>query len=278
MPGYRSLPYENRIGPTVELTPRQQEIKQNFIDVRGTWGESWEAILLLSPEFLAGYLSLSSVPWKKNKLEDKVKEFIYIAVDSAATHMYLPGVRQHVRAALRLGATSAEIMEVVELASTLGVHAMNVGVPILSDVLAESGLRGEKEPLTEYQVQIKKEFTENRGYWNKTWDDTLELDPEYLEAYTEFSSVSWKHGPLEPKVKEFIYIAFDIAATHLYERGTKLHMENALRYGATVEEIVEVLEIASVIGIHAATSAAPIILEEVAAFEAEQAKPNAGQP
>lgn len=254
----------------MELTQRQQEIKKEFIDVRGTWSESWEAILALSPEFLAGYLSLSSVPWKKNKLEDKVKEFIYIAVDSAATHMYLPGVRQHVRAALRLGATSAEIMEVVELASTLGVHAMNVGIPILCEVLDEAGLRKGQAPLSEYQEKVKQEFTENRGYWNKTWDDTLALDPEYLEAYTEFSSASWKYGPLEPKVKELIYIAFDIAATHLYERGTKLHMENALRYGATIEEIVEVLEIASVIGIHAATTAAPIILEEIAAFEAEK--------
>ncbi|WP_461173375.1 carboxymuconolactone decarboxylase family protein [Arthrobacter sp. Z1-9] len=258
----------------MELSPRQQEIKQDFIDVRGTWSESWEAILALSPEFLAGYLSLSAVPWEKNNLEDKVKEFIYIAVDCAATHMYLPGVRQHVRAALRLGASSAEIMEVVELASTLGVHAMNVGVPILCEVLEESGTRPARKPLSGYQEKVKLEFTENRGYWNKTWDDTLELDPEYLEAYTEFSSASWKYGPLEPKVKEFIYIAFDIAATHLYERGTKLHMENALRYGATIEEILEVMEIASVIGIHAATSAAPIILEEVASFEAEMAASN----
>ncbi|GAA3311092.1 carboxymuconolactone decarboxylase family protein [Arthrobacter ramosus] len=254
----------------MDLTPRQQEVKQNFIDVRGSWSHSWEAILALSPEFLSGYLSLSSVPWTKNRLEDKIKEFIYIAVDSAATHMYLPGVRQHVKAALRLGASSAEIMEVVELASTLGVHAMNVGVPILCEVLDESGMRPAKRPPTEDQEKVKKEFTQNRGCSNKTWDDILELDPEYVEAYAEFSSASWKYGPLAPKVKEFIYIACDTAATHLYERGTKLHMENALHYGATVEEIIEVLEIASVIGIHAATTAAPIILEEIAAFEAEK--------
>jgi len=253
----------------MQLSIRQQAVKNDFIEQRGSWSESWEAILQLNPEFLAGYLTMSMVPWKKNKLDDKVKEFIYIAVDCAATHMYLPGVRQHVRAALRLGATPAEIMEVVELASTLGIHAMNVGVPILVEVLDEQGLRADKAPLTEYQEKVKAEFTEKRGYWNKTWDDTLELDPEFLEAYTDFSSVSWTHGTLEPKIKEFIYVAFDLAATHLYERGAKLHLENALRYGATVDEILEVLEIASVIGIHAATSAAPIILEEIAAFEAE---------
>jgi alkylhydroperoxidase/carboxymuconolactone decarboxylase family protein YurZ len=66
-------------------------------------------------------------------------------------------------------------------------------------------------------------------------------------------------------VREFVYIAFDAAATHLYVPGLKLHYENALGYGATVGELLEVLEIASVIGIHAATTAVPMLVEEVEA-------------
>jgi len=71
------------------LTPRQQEIKDEFIRVRGTWGDSWEAILRLDPEFLLAYLNFSAVPWRQNHLSTKVKELIYIAVDANATHMYL---------------------------------------------------------------------------------------------------------------------------------------------------------------------------------------------
>lgn len=89
----------------------------------------------------------------------------------------------------------------------------------------------------------------------------LDLDPELFAAYTEFSAHPWHHGPLEPKIKEFIYIAFDATATHLYEKGLKLHIENAVGYGATAQEILEVMEIASVLGIHAVTSAAPILAE-----------------
>ena len=43
--------------------------------------------------------------------------------------------------------------------------------------------------------------------------------------------------------------------------GLKLHMQNAVRLGATAGEIMEVLAIVSVIGIHAATTAAPILAE-----------------
>jgi len=245
------------------LTPGQQEIKAKFIEVRGTWGEAWEAMLRLDPDFLLAYLDFSAVPWRQNHLPAKVKEFIYIAVDANATHMYLPGVRQHIRAALAAGATGAEIMEVLELCATLGIHAMNIGVPVLVEVLEEKGLRTEPAALNSRQQEIKAEFTKNRGYWHEFWDEMLELDPELLAAYTEFSSVPWRKGPLEPKVKEFIYIAFDTAATHLYTKGLKAHIANAIGYGATVQEILEVMEIASVLGIHAVTTGAPILAEEL---------------
>jgi alkylhydroperoxidase/carboxymuconolactone decarboxylase family protein YurZ len=247
------------------LTARQEEIKREFIRVRGTWSDTWEGVLRLDPEFLQAYLDFSAVPWRKNHLDDKVKELVYIAVDANATHMYLPGVRQHIKAALKLGATPREIMEVLELSATLGIHAMNVGVPILVEVLEEKGLRAGPAPLTEYQERLKAEFTKTRGYWHAFWDEILELDPELFDAYTEFSSVPWRSGTLEPKVKELIYIAFDTAATHLYVKGLKLHIENAIGYGATAQEILEVMEIASVLGIHAVTAAVPILIEESSA-------------
>lgn len=247
------------------LTTEQQEIKDEFIKVRGTWGEQWEAILALDPAFMRAYLNFSAVPWRKNHLDDKTKEFMYIAVDAAATHLYLPGIRQHIRAALAVGATEQEVMEVLELTSTLGIHAMNIGVPILVEVLTEKGLRAGPAPLNDFQEELKADFTKTRGYWHSFWDEMLELDPELFAAYTEFSSVPWRSGTLTPKVKELVYIAFDTAATHLYVKGLKLHIENAIGYGATPQEILEVMEIASVLGAHAATTAAPILAEEVAA-------------
>ncbi|MCY1137214.1 carboxymuconolactone decarboxylase family protein [Actinoplanes sp. Pm04-4] len=251
----------------MELTARQQEIKDEFIRVRGTWSDTWEGVLRLDPDFLRAYLNFSAVPWRSGVLDPKVKEFIYIAIDANATHMYLPGVRQHIKAALALGATAQEIMEVLELSATLGIHAMNIGVPILVEVLEEKGLRNGPAPLDDRQEQLKAEFTKTRGYWHNFWDEMLELDPDMFEAYTEFSSVPWRTGTLEPKVKEFVYIAFDTAATHLYVRGLKLHIENAIGYGATPREILEVMEIASVLGIHGVTAAAPILLEELEAAQ-----------
>lgn len=244
------------------LTAEQQQIKDEFVRVRGTWDEAWQRILELDPAFLRAYLRLAAVPWTtESHLDPKVKELVHIAADAAATHLYEPGIRQHVAAALAHGATPAEVMEVLELTSTLGIHACNIGVPLLIEVLEEEGLRAGPSPFDERQERLKAEFVANRGYWHDFWDGILELAPDLFEGYVEFSSVPWKSGTLPPKVKEMIYVAFDASATHLYVPGLKLHLRNAVRLGATVGELMEVLSIVSVVGIHAATTAAPILAE-----------------
>jgi alkylhydroperoxidase/carboxymuconolactone decarboxylase family protein YurZ len=179
-------------------------------------------------------------------------------------HLYVPGIRPHIALALEYGATPHEIIEVLELAATLGIHTMNIGVPLLVEVLEERG-RTEAAPLNEFQERLKAQFTETRGYWHDFWNEMLELDPEMFEAYTNFSSVPRQTGTLTPAEKDLIYISYDIAATHLYVPGTKLHIRNALNHGATTEQILEVMELASMLGIHALETAVPILAEEMTA-------------
>ena len=119
--------------------------------------------------------------------------------------------------------------------------------------------------LPDCQRQLREQFIDQRGYWNDFWNGLLSLDPDFFEAYTQFSSVPWQRGVLEPKIKELIYIAIDASTTHLYEPGIRQHMQNAIRHGATRAEIMEVLELTSVLGIHTCTVAVPILLEELAA-------------
>jgi alkylhydroperoxidase/carboxymuconolactone decarboxylase family protein YurZ len=49
--------------------------------------------------------------------------------------MYAPGTRRHIQAALKLGATMEEIMEVLKICVSQGMQASNLGVPILAEEL-----------------------------------------------------------------------------------------------------------------------------------------------
>jgi alkylhydroperoxidase/carboxymuconolactone decarboxylase family protein YurZ len=143
-------------------------------------------------------------------------------------------------------------------------------VPILVEELRAAGREAELPcpAAGPREERLKAEFIEARGYWSTLWDDILALSPDFFEAYLRFSSVPWRHGRLEPKVKEFIYIAIDAATTHLYEPGTRIHVRNALCHGATREEIMEVFELVSVLGIHSVTHGVPVLVEELRAAEA----------
>lgn len=106
-----------------------------------------------------------------------------------------------------------------------------------------------------------------KGDWNPLWDQMRALDPEFMEAYLNFRSVPHKNGPLPQKFKELIMVAINAATTHLYEPGVRRHMKNALKAGATREEIVEVIQLTTVMGIHACNLAIPILMKELESAE-----------
>jgi alkylhydroperoxidase/carboxymuconolactone decarboxylase family protein YurZ len=248
------------------LDERRQRLKDEFTAARGYWSALWDDVLALSPAFFEAYMNFSAVPWKTGTLEPKVKELIYIAIDASTTHLYEPGLRVHIQNALKYGATRDEIMEVYQLTSVLGIHTITFGVPPLLDEMAKAGLDTGigQAPLTSHQEALKAQFTENRGYWSDLWEGLIRLSPEFFEAYMNFSSVPWQTGTLDPKIRELIYIAIDASTTHLYEPGLRVHIRNALRYGATAAEIMEVYQLTSVLGIHTVTFGVPALIDELA--------------
>lgn len=247
----------------MEPADRTTELRERFEAEHGWWTEAWHQLADLDPEFFSAYLDFSAVPRRTGALEPKVRAFVGIALCGAATHMFETGLRRHIDEALDVGATVAEVLEVLELTATLGIHAANAGVPILLEVLEESGDAPDLFDLDERQHQLKVDFELNRGYWNPIWDGVLKLAPDFFETYLEFSSVPWKHGVLEPKVKELVYCAFDVSSTHLWLPGLKLHIRNALGHGAYPAEIMEVIQIASVIGMHACEIGVPALIEAI---------------
>ena len=103
------------------------------------------------------------------------------------------------------------------------------------------------------------------GAWNEDWNEFAELDPVWTEKFVDMGSLPMRTGVLDRKVVEFIFIALNASCTHMYAPGVRRHIQTALALGATKEEIMAVLQLVSVIGIHSLSLAAPILMEELAA-------------
>ena len=73
--------------------------------------------------------------------------------------------------------------------------------------------------------------------------------PDYFKVLNGMSTDSWKNGSLSAKEREFVCIAIDCTVTHNYEQGLRLHIRNALGRGATRDEILQIFQLAALVGL-----------------------------
>lgn len=250
----------------VDGTEQQIEQKDAFIKAMGYWDPVCDKVLNTSPAWFDAWLAYTAVPWRTGVLPPKVKEFIYITLNVSTTHMHEPALRLHIANALRLGASAAEIMEVFQIIAILGIHSVMLSMPILVEEAQASGRDINVTQLSSRQTAIKAKFEASRGYWPPSWDAIVALAPDFFEAFEDLGAVPREQGAIEPKVRELILIAVDASTTHLWASGVRTHTRAALRHGATVEEIVEVLALTSVLGPQSVTFGVPILLEELAKY------------
>ena len=110
---------EAEIGP---MSAESRAIKDAFIAQRGFWPELRDLLARLMPDYFAAFMRASNETWVTGTLSPKEHELIYIAVDSSITQVNKGGIRMHIREALRLGATRAEILAMLQLAALLGTE------------------------------------------------------------------------------------------------------------------------------------------------------------
>ncbi len=102
----------------------------------GGWNPAWDPFVELDRVWTEKFVDMGLAPLARGVLDQKTWELIAIAVDASCTHMYAPGVRRHIRAALELGVTKEEILAVLQTVSVLGIHSISLSAPILVEELA----------------------------------------------------------------------------------------------------------------------------------------------
>jgi alkylhydroperoxidase/carboxymuconolactone decarboxylase family protein YurZ len=101
------------------------------------------------------------------------------------------------------------------------------------------------------------------GNWNPAWEPFAQLDPAWTEKVIAMSITPAVSGALDAKTVELVRVAVDVSWQHV--AGVRRHIRRALAAGATREELVAVLQLASMQGLHSMSLSAPILLEEVEA-------------
>jgi alkylhydroperoxidase/carboxymuconolactone decarboxylase family protein YurZ len=232
----------------------------------GPWGQALAQLEQWDPAWAAICTRMATNPWHSGVLPRKLVELIGIALNAACTNLNPDGTRRHIRAALQAGASRDEILTVLKMASLLSIHSCSLGAPLLLEEAGAAGMqttsKSEPAPSTPASDKLRA-----MGQWNTAWEPFFELDPVWTDAFMAAGIEVYSGNVLTPKDAELLSIAFDASYTHMYAPGTRRHIKNALKAGATPHEIMEVLKLCVVQGVQACNMGVPILAEELAHLE-----------
>lgn len=117
--------------PTTPQSSAIEDVKQRFISARGFWNANRDHLAEILPDYVLALSEMSVATWEGTHLSPKERELICIAIDCTVNHTYEPGLRLHIRAAMRHGASGEEILGVLQLAGLLGLEGYILGAATL---------------------------------------------------------------------------------------------------------------------------------------------------
>ena len=231
----------------------------------GPWDAALAQLREWDPAWADACAKMTTNPWSSTVLPRKTAELISLAINAACTNLNPDGTRRHIRAALEAGATRDEILFVLKAGSVMAIHSCSLGAPILLEEAKAAGVTPTRQtsaatPACDAMRAI--------GQWNTAWDPFFELDPTWTDQFFATAIPMYKSGALSSKDVELLSIACDASFTHMYAPGTRCHIKAALKVGATMEEIMEVLKLCVVQGVQACNLGVPILAEEIAKLSA----------
>lgn len=244
------------------MTPKDEFGKRDSKEpVTGPWDDALAQLREWDPNWAETCLEMTINPWTTGILPRKFVELVGVGLNAACTSLNPDGTRRHIRAALKAGATREEILMVLKMASVMSIHSCSLGAPVLLEEARAANVNPTKHsnnPATPACDKMRAV-----GQWNEAWDSFFELDPVWTDQFMATGLEIYGSGLMTPKMVELISIAFDASYTHMYAPGTRRHIKAALKLGATMEEIMEVLKLCVVQGVQACNMGVPILAEEL---------------
>lgn len=193
----------------------------------------------LAPEYHKAFRALVENIWNvsENELEPKIRELVAVVV---LAYRGYPTVGEHLRRALDAGASFRELIEALQ---TVSVPA---GFPAFHYALAD--LRQLQEKLGDKASEAEElQSDPSATHSSSAWSWLVENYPEIEESKARFLSLLWT--PTNPvlSVKYREVLASVILACRAYPTIDD-HLRRAVREGATVNELVEAMQTAAIVG------------------------------
>lgn len=191
-------------------------------------------------------------------LDRKVLLLVQIALHASVTELGERELRRFISEALRVGISYREILAVLRLCTVLGIHGAAQASPILAESLSRRGLQVNRTAGDAPNVSAMHEA----GSFNDAWEELEEWDAVWLDRLLAVGLDPVIVDVLGPQNFELLCIALDVSVTHLYNPGTRRHIDAALEIGVSPREILDVIKLVSIQGVRSLDAGIALLEDE----------------
>ena len=208
------------------------------------------------------------------------KELLLLVIHTVKANVCLSQL--HARAAVKAGATLAQVIQYVELTGM--VKWVMVGHDALTaaeaDVPDAQRLTPAREAWTghEQRLQDIQQYLRRDGHaeLSPQWQKLAEVAPAILDGYIRMREHVVKPDPLgavPKKLMELAIIAADVVQAHPW--GAVRHTQRFVKDGGTVPELIEAVALAMIeAGVHSYKACGREVIEAAEHIAAEPARPS----
>lgn len=204
----------------------------------------------LAPQNIEAWRNFSRTVFKAGALDEKTKQLIAVAVAHVTQCPYC--IKAHAPQAIKKGASKEEVMEAIWVAAAGRASGAYSHAAIS---VQEMETTPEKSKDQKLYPDATPEMAQKKA----------DLVPETATAWRNFSNTVFKAGALDAKTKQLIALGISHVTQCAY--CIKGHTKMAKRQGATNEQLMEAIWVASEMRAGAAYAHAGIAMEAIEAME-----------
>ncbi|MEJ8810348.1 carboxymuconolactone decarboxylase family protein [Variovorax ureilyticus] len=238
-------------------TAEAERIKDYFIAERGYWRPWTETMLQACPGFVEQYARYAGYPARTGPLTERMVELIYIALDSSSSHLFQSGLQTHMKRALEVGATQADIFDVLHLVAVQGaVHTCQA-----ADILAEF-TGGKETAVIDGKLQARIESLGSAHALSLA--AVARMDPGYAHVLLDFIEQGRPGTGLSPGERSLVQLALHACFTAFNPDAIRRIVPVALSQGLAPAELLQAIQLGAHLAVHGTALGANVFRQSTA--------------
>lgn len=237
---------------------RREAIKAQFVAERGYWRPWTDTMLQHCPEFVLQYARCAGHPARTGPLSPRLVELIYVGLDASSTHLFESGLHTHMTKAFEVGATTADVLDVLHLVAVQGLTRVCQATDILAEM---TGLA--HTPAIDPALQNRIDRLGPQHALNLA--SLARLDPGFVAVLLDFVEQGHPAGGLAPVERSLVQLAMHACFTAFNPSGIRELVAVALSQGASPAEMQQAMVLGAHLSVHGTALGAQVLQKIVAA-------------